>query len=144
MVDQSGKSGVTFDVISAHSNFSEDIQTEKMVDRSGQPVNVSARKHRLGLYLRSKDRRSSRNSAKKSVITNSMQLTQKKSVVSYKDNCGDRNWNFVKLVNKVKKKCMNYGNSRVPPSTLSRDENLSRIRTLFWNYQAENRNCKMK
>ena len=37
MVDQSGKSGVTFNVISAHSNFSEDIQTEKMVDRSGQP-----------------------------------------------------------------------------------------------------------
>ena len=37
MVDQSGKSGVTFNMISAHSNFSEDIQTEKMVDRSGQP-----------------------------------------------------------------------------------------------------------
>ena len=37
MVDQSGKSGVTFYVISAHSNFSEDIQTEEMVDRSGQP-----------------------------------------------------------------------------------------------------------
>ena len=37
MVDQSGKSDVTFNVISAHSNFSEDIQTEKMVDLSGQP-----------------------------------------------------------------------------------------------------------
>ena len=37
MVDQSGKCGVTFNVISAHSNFSEDIQTERMVDRSGQP-----------------------------------------------------------------------------------------------------------
>ena len=36
-VDQSGKYGVTFNAISAHSNFSEDIQTEKMVDRSGQP-----------------------------------------------------------------------------------------------------------
>ena len=35
-VDQSGKSDVTFNVISAHSNFSEDIQTEKMVDRSGE------------------------------------------------------------------------------------------------------------
>ena len=35
-VDQSGKSGVTFNVISAHSNFSEDIQTEKMVDGSGK------------------------------------------------------------------------------------------------------------
>ena len=37
MVDQSGKSGVTRNVISAHSNFSEDIQIEKMFDRSGQP-----------------------------------------------------------------------------------------------------------
>ena len=37
MVDQSGKSDVTFNVISVHSNFSEDIQTERMVDRSGQP-----------------------------------------------------------------------------------------------------------
>ena len=36
MVDQAGKSGVTFNVISAHSNFSEDIQFERMVDRSGQ------------------------------------------------------------------------------------------------------------
>ena len=37
MVDQSGKSGVTFNVIGAHSKFSEDIQIERMVDRSGKP-----------------------------------------------------------------------------------------------------------
>ena len=37
MVDQSGKSGVTFNMRSAHSNFSEDIQIERVVDRSGQP-----------------------------------------------------------------------------------------------------------
>ena len=37
MVDHARKSRVTFNMISAHSNFSEDIQTEKMVDRSGQP-----------------------------------------------------------------------------------------------------------
>ena len=37
VVDHSRKFGVTFNVISAHSNFSEDIQSEKMVDRSGQP-----------------------------------------------------------------------------------------------------------
>ena len=36
MVDHSRKAGVTFNMISAHSNFSEDIQTEKMVDRSGK------------------------------------------------------------------------------------------------------------
>ena len=37
LVDQSGKSGITLNVISAHSNFSEDIQIERMVDRSGKP-----------------------------------------------------------------------------------------------------------
>ena len=37
MVNHSRKSGVTFKVISVHSNFSEDIQTKKMVDWSGQP-----------------------------------------------------------------------------------------------------------
>ena len=36
MVDQSGKSDVTCNVISAHSNFSEDIRIERMVDRSGK------------------------------------------------------------------------------------------------------------
>ena len=60
--------------------------------------------HRLGLYLKSKDRRLLRNIAKKSVITNSKQLMQKKSADSYKDNYGDRNWNFVKLINKVLQK----------------------------------------
>ena len=127
MVDQSRKYGVTFNVIGAHRHFSEDIQIERMVDRSGQP-----------------DERNSSNIAKKSVITNSMQLTQKKSADFHKDNYGNRNWNFVKLVNKVLQKWKNYEISRVLPSIRSRDENLLRIRTLFWNYQAEYKNCKMK
>ena len=36
-VDQSVNFGVTRNTYSAHSNFSEDIQTEKMVDGSGKP-----------------------------------------------------------------------------------------------------------
>ena len=76
-------------------------------------MSVTARTHRSGLYLKNRDRRSSRNIAKKSVITNSMQLTQKKSADFYKNNYGDRNWNFVKLINKVLQKWKNYGNSRV-------------------------------
>ena len=45
---------------------------------------------------------------------------------------------------KVLQRWRDYGNSRVLPSIRSRDESSSRIRTLFWNYQAEYRNCKMK
>ena len=48
-------------------------------------MSETARTHRLGLYSKSRDRQLSRNIAKKSVITNSMQLTQKKSADSYKD-----------------------------------------------------------
>ena len=110
----------------------------------GNLMSVTARKHRSGLYLKSKDRRLSRNIAKKSVITNSKQLTQKKSADSYKDSYGNRNWNFAKLVNKVLEKWKNYGNSRVLLPILLREENSSRIRTLCWHYQAEYRNCKMK
>ena len=103
---------------------------EKWSIDQGNVMSVTARKHRLGLYLNSKDRRLSRNIATKSVITNSKQLMQKKNVQSYKDNYGDRNRNFVKLINKVLQKWRNYGNSRVLLSIL------------FWNYQAEYRNCK--
>ena len=125
-------------------DFGEDIQTVRMIDRSGNLMSETARTHRLGLYLKSKERRLSRKIAKMSVITNSKQLKPKKSADTFKDNYGDRNWNFVKLVNKVLQKCKNYENSRVLPSIRSRDENTSRIRTLFWKYQAEYRNCKIK
>ena len=37
MVDHSRKPGVTFNMISAHSNFSENTRIEKMVDRSAKP-----------------------------------------------------------------------------------------------------------
>ena len=63
---------------------------EKWSIDQGHLMSVTARKHRLGLYLKSKDRQLSRNIGKKSVITNSKQLKQKKSADSYKDNYGNR------------------------------------------------------
>ena len=69
------------------------MEWEWSIDQ-GNLMSVTARTHRLGLYLKSKDRRLSRNIVKKSVITNSMQLTQKKSADSYKDNYGDRKLEF--------------------------------------------------
>ena len=143
-VDQSVNFGVTRNTFSAHSNFSEDIQTEGIVDRSGNLMSKTARTHRLGLYLKSKDRRLSRNIAKKSIITNSKQLTQKKSADSFKDSYGNRNWNLVKLINKVLQKWRNYVNSKVVHSIRSQDGSSSRTRTLFWNYQAEYKNYNMK
>ena len=75
-------------------------------------MSETARMHRLGLYLKSRDRCLSRNIAKKSVIMNSMQLTQKKSAEFYEKNYGDNNWNFVKLIIKVLQRWRNYENSK--------------------------------
>ena len=81
------------------------LSSSVMFDESGQPdgemsidqgnvMSVTARKHRLGLYLKSKHRQLLRNIAKKSVITNSKQLKPKKSADSYKDNYGNRKLEF--------------------------------------------------
>ena len=67
---------------------------EKWSIDQGNLMSVTARKHRLELYLRSKDRQLLRNIAKKSVITTSKLLKPKKSADSNKDNYGNRNWNF--------------------------------------------------
>ena len=110
MVDRSGEPDVTLNVIRSSQQLF--LKTSKLSEWSidqGNLMSETARTHRLGLYLKSKDRRLSRNIAKKSVITNSMQLTQKNSADSYKDIYGDRNWNFVKLVNEVLQKWKNYG-----------------------------------
>ena len=144
MVDRSGQPDVTRNVIEAHSTFSEDTRIEHTHDRSGKPDERNSSNAQIRTLLEEQRQTIIAEYREKSVITNSKQLTQKKSVDSYKDNYGDRNWNFMKLVNKVLQKWKNYGNSRVLPSIRSRDKNSSRIRTLFWNYQAEYRNCKMK
>ena len=117
---------------------------EKWSIDQGNLMSVTARKHRLGLYLKSKDKPFLRTLTQESVITNSKQLKPKKSADSFKDNYGNRNWNFVKLINEVLQRWKYYGNFRVLPSILWQDENLSKIRTLSWNFLAEYRNCKMK
>ena len=50
-VDQSVIFGVTRNTISAHSNFSEDIQTERIVDRSGQPDERNSSKAQIRTLL---------------------------------------------------------------------------------------------
>ena len=120
--------------------FVKTSEWSKLTIDQGNLMSVTARMHRLGLYLKSKDRRLSRNIAKKSVITNSKQLTLKKSANSYKDSMATEK-EFREARQQSLTEMNNYGNSRVLPSILLRDENSARIRTLFWNYQAEYRNC---
>ena len=118
MVDRSGQPDATRNVIEAHSTFSEDTRIEHTHDRSGKPDERNSSRAQIRNLLEKQKRQLSRNIAKKSVITISKQLKPKKSADSHKDSCGNRNWNFVKLVNKVLQKWKNYGNSRVLPSIL--------------------------
>ena len=106
---------------------------EKWSIDQGNLMSVKARKHRLGLYLRSRDKQFLRNVTQESVTTNSKQLKQKKSADSFKDDYGNRNWNFVKLINEVLLRWKNYGNFRVLHSIPWQEENSARIRTLSWN-----------
>ena len=103
-----------------------------------------AQMHRLGLYLKNRDRWFSQNIARKLVITNSKQLMQKKNAEFYEKNYGVSKRIFVKFINKILQRWRNYENSKVLPSIRLQDESSSRTRTLFWNYQAENKNYKMK
>ena len=107
-------------------------------------MSVTAREHRLGLYLRSKDRQFLRNVTQESVTTNSKQVKPKKSADSFKDNYGNRNWNFENLINEVLQRWKTYENSKVLHSIPWQDENSLRIRTLSWNSAVECGNCKMK
>ena len=122
------------------------LKTSKLREWSidqGNLMSETAQTHRLGLYLKNKDRRPPRNTAKKSVITNSMQLEPKKNAEFYKKNYGVSKRIFVKFINKVLLRWRNYENSKVLPSIRSQDGSSSRTRTLFWNYQALYKNCKM-
>ena len=51
---------------------------------------------------------------------------------------------YMKLMRKVSQKWKNWRSSRVLPSTLLREEDQSKIRTLFWSLLVRYRNCKMK
>ena len=130
-VDQSVGFGVTRNTYSAHSKFSENTQTEKMVDGPGKPDERDSSSAQIRTLLE-EQRQMTIAEYREKVDHHELQAAhQKKSADSHKDNYGDRNWNFVKLINKVLQKWKNYGNSRVLPSIRSRDENLSRTRTLF-------------
>ena len=143
-VDQSVGFGVTRNTYSAHSKFSENTQAEKVVERLGKPDERNSSSAQIRTLLEEQIQMIFEEYPIKSVITNPKQLMQKKSADFYEKNYGDSKWNFVKFINKVLQRWRNYENSKVPPSIRSQDGSSSRTRTLFWNYQAEYKNFKMK
>ena len=145
MVDQSGKSDVTFNVISAHRNFSEDIQTENMVDRPRQP--------------------DERNSSKAQIRT-LLEEQRQMIIAEYRDKVGHHELQAAHeeeerrlLQGHLWRQTLEFREAR--QQSLTEMEELRKFQSstfdtiarrklhrgsehLFWNYQAEYRNCKMK
>ena len=108
----------------------------------GNLMSEIGRTHRLGLYIKSSDRRLSRNIAQK-VSHHEIQAAHAEEerrllqgqLWRQKLEFREGHQRSHTEMEEVRKFYL---------SIRSRDEISSRTRTLFWNYQAEYRNCKMK
>ena len=120
-VDYFVQEGVSVSQLS--SSVRSDRSGQPDGDRSGQPDECNSSKAQIRTLLEEQRQTILAEYREKVVITNSKQLGQKKSADSYTDNYGNRNWNFVKLINEVLHRWKNYGNFRVLPSILWQDEN---------------------
>ena len=143
-VDQSVGFGVTRNTYSAHSKFSENTQAEKVVDGSGKP-----------------DERNSSNAQIRPLLEEHRQTI----IAEYCEEIGHHElqaahaeeerrllreelWRQQLEFREVHQQSLTemeeLRNSKVLHSIRSQDESSSRTRTLFWYYQAEYKNYKMK
>ena len=143
-VEQSLGFGVTRNTYSAHSQFSENTQAEKVVDRSGKPEERDSSNAQIRTLLEEQRRMIIAENCEK-IGHHELQAAHAEEERRIpREEYGASKWIFVKFINKVLQRWRNYENSKVLPSIRSRDESFSRTRTLFWNYQAEYKNYKMK
>ena len=140
MVDQSGKSDVTIYVISAHSNFSEDIQIERMVDRSGKPGKRDSSNAQVWTLLEEQ---------RQTIIAE-----YREKVSHHELHAAHAEEERQLLQGQLRRQKLEFHEAH--QQSLTEMEELRKfqsstfntlarrkIRTLFWNYQAECRNCKM-
>ena len=128
----------------AHSKFSENTQTEEMVDGSGKP-----------------HERDSSNAQIRTLLEEQRQIiiAEYREIVSHHELQAARAeeerrllqaglWRQQKDFREVHQQSLprwrNYENSKVLPSIRSQDGSSSRIKTLLWNYQEDYKNYKMK
>ena len=92
-VDQSVNCGVT--------RFSEDIQTVRMVDRSGQPDERNSSNAQIRTLLEEQ---------RQTIIAEYREKVSRHELhaAHAEEERRDRNWNFVRLINKVLQKWKNY------------------------------------
>ena len=120
-VDQSVNFGVT--------RFLKTSKLRKWSIDQGNLMSEIAQMHRLGLYLKNKDRRLSRNIAKKSVIMNSKQPRRRRAPTH------EAHQQSLTEMEEFQSSTFD---------TIARRKLIEDQKHYFWNYQAEYRNCKMK
>ena len=134
-------------VKSVQNQFLAITQIDRMVDRTGklvEEIGIVEECNSSAQIMILFNERSSQNSVRKFLITNSKQFEQNKNAKFYRRIYGVRKRIFVKFINKILLRWRNYYNSRVLLSIRSPDRSSSRIRTLLWNNQEDFKNCKMK
>ena len=134
---------------SAHNQFPAIIQTERMVDRTGKPVEemIAEERESSSAQIRTlfdEQRKTIIAECCEKVSHHELQAARAENAKFYKKNYGVSKRIFVNFINKILLRWRNYENSKVLPSIRSPDRSSSRIRTLLWNYQEDYKNCKMK
>ena len=131
--------GVTRNTYSAHSKFSENTQAEKVVDRSGKPVERNSSNAQIRTLLEEQ---------RQTIIAEHCEKIghhelQAARAEEERRILREELWRQQMDFREVHQQ-RNYENSKFLPSIRSQDESSSRTRTPFWNYQAEYKNYKMK
>ena len=134
-VDQSVGFGVTRNTYSAHSKFSENTLAEKVVDRSGKREERNSSNAQIRTLLEEQRQMIIAEYCEKIGHHELQAAHAEEERRILREEYGDRNWNFVKFINKILQRWRNYENSKVLPSIRSQDESSSRTRTLFWKAQ---------
>ena len=96
-------------MFSAQNQFLVITQAERMVDRTGEPVEEMIAEERESSSakirtLMSKEKRLSQSVARKFLTANSLQLKQNKNAEFYRENYCVNNRVFVKFINKILQK----------------------------------------
>ena len=144
-VDQSIGFGVTRNTYSAHSKFSENTQAEKVVDRSGKPEERSSSSNAQIRTLLEEQRQMIIAECCEKIGHHELQAAhaeEERRIL--REQLWRQQLEFREVINKILQRWRNHENSRVLPSIRSQDGSSSRTTTLFWNYQAEYKNYKMK
>ena len=126
------------------ASFLKTPKLRKWSIEQGNLWEKAAQTHRLGLYLKSKDRRLSRNIAKKVSHHELHAAHAEEERRLLQGQLWRQKLEFREARQQSLTEMEELRKFQSSAFDAYRDESSSRTRTPFWNYQAEYRNCKMK